>query len=327
MMRRFAPLLVVLLLFLGAGQLIGCSDPVKPPAKPVPQDPETELTYAPIENDTTTFRVRFYWNGFDRDGEVVRFYFAVDNDSLKPISEWRTTTAKDTTFLFLVDPILEIRGHVFMISAVDDKGGYDKTPARRFFSAKSAPPTSRIDKGPSAYNPLVGPNFTFEWSGIDPDGGETGGKAPVDSFEYQLLLLGSFALPGHPPLPSYDQAVYVNLINQGTGRTLQPPYDDWEWVGIRGLKNRFRNATPGEYVFAERAVDLAGATRVSPLIDMGLSPRGTLVVEVGDGKDAVEATFPRLPFVWLATASSADAVFLLKREDLPGVDGRMQNTA
>ena len=47
-----------------------------------------------------------------------------------------------------------------------------------------------------------------------------------------------------------------------------------------------------------------------------LNPHGTLVVEIGDGKDAVEATFPKLPFVWLHTRSSDDSVFLLKREDL-----------
>jgi ribosomal protein L3 glutamine methyltransferase len=46
-----------------------------------------------------------------------------------------------------------------------------------------------------------------------------------------------------------------------------------------------------------------------------LDPHGTLVVEIGSGKDAVEAAFPKLPFVWLATRSSTDAVFLLKRED------------
>jgi hypothetical protein len=65
---------------------------------------------------------------------------------------------------------------------------------------------------------------------------------------------------GHPPLPGYDQDRYTDLINQATGRTLPSPYDDWAWVGIRGIKNRFRNVTPGEYVFAERAVDIAGAT-------------------------------------------------------------------
>lgn len=52
-----------------------------------------------------------------------------------------------------------------------------------------------------------------------------------------------------------------------------------------------------------------------------LSPHGTLVVEVGHNRDGVEATFPKLPFVWLDTATSDDAVFVLKREDLAGGAG------
>ncbi len=47
-----------------------------------------------------------------------------------------------------------------------------------------------------------------------------------------------------------------------------------------------------------------------------LDHEGTLVVEVGHGRAATEAAFPRLPFVWLQTASSDDSVFMLKREDL-----------
>ena len=47
-----------------------------------------------------------------------------------------------------------------------------------------------------------------------------------------------------------------------------------------------------------------------------LNAHGVLVVEVGSGKAAVEAAFPRLPFVWLTTRSSTDAVFLLTRDDL-----------
>jgi ribosomal protein L3 glutamine methyltransferase len=48
-----------------------------------------------------------------------------------------------------------------------------------------------------------------------------------------------------------------------------------------------------------------------------LRPAGVLVVEVGHGRDAVEAAYPRLPFVWLATTSAEDSVFLLPRADLP----------
>jgi len=51
-----------------------------------------------------------------------------------------------------------------------------------------------------------------------------------------------------------------------------------------------------------------------------LNPGGTLVVELGHNKAAAELAFPRLPFVWLATADTEDCVFLVKREDL--VNGR-----
>jgi len=47
-----------------------------------------------------------------------------------------------------------------------------------------------------------------------------------------------------------------------------------------------------------------------------LNPAGTLVVEVGHNRGAVELAFPKLPFVWLETAMSSDGVFLIKREAL-----------
>jgi ribosomal protein L3 glutamine methyltransferase len=47
-----------------------------------------------------------------------------------------------------------------------------------------------------------------------------------------------------------------------------------------------------------------------------LNPEGTLVVELGHNRAAAEAAFPRLPFVWLATATSEDCVFVVKREDI-----------
>jgi hypothetical protein len=221
-----------------------------------------------VEEDTVSFRIRFYWSGFDTDGEVVAFRWTVDPDTelVKHPGEWTRTTGKDTTLLFLVDPVQEVKRHVFMVVAEDNEGRFDPTPAVRYFSAKTTPPTSEIEKGPFANNPIVGPNFTYEWSGIDPDGGETGGRAPVDSFQYHLLRIGGVAdtsqilPPWHRPLPSWDVNRYVDMINRATGDTLPYPHGDWRWTGVRGLKTRFRNVTPGEYVFALRAVDIAGAT-------------------------------------------------------------------
>ena len=43
---------------------------------------------------------------------------------------------------------------------------------------------------------------------------------------------------------------------------------------------------------------------------------GLLVVEIGHNRDALEAAFPDLPFVWLDTEGPGEYVFCLKREDL-----------
>ena len=44
---------------------------------------------------------------------------------------------------------------------------------------------------------------------------------------------------------------------------------------------------------------------------------GLLVVEIGHNREALEAAFPDLPFVWLDTEGPGEYVFCLKREDLP----------
>jgi ribosomal protein L3 glutamine methyltransferase len=48
-----------------------------------------------------------------------------------------------------------------------------------------------------------------------------------------------------------------------------------------------------------------------------LTDDGILVVEIGHNRDALEAAFPTLPFVWLDTAAGDEYVFLLRAADLP----------
>ena len=47
-----------------------------------------------------------------------------------------------------------------------------------------------------------------------------------------------------------------------------------------------------------------------------LTETGRLVVEVGTGRDALEATYPHVPFLWHDTESSAAEVFSLEASDL-----------
>ena len=48
-----------------------------------------------------------------------------------------------------------------------------------------------------------------------------------------------------------------------------------------------------------------------------LNNKGLLIVEVGDGREACEAAFPRVPFTWLATEEEDSMVFLLRKNELP----------
>jgi ribosomal protein L3 glutamine methyltransferase len=48
-----------------------------------------------------------------------------------------------------------------------------------------------------------------------------------------------------------------------------------------------------------------------------LAPGGTLVVEIGHNRKALEKAFPRLPFRWPKVAAGSGFVFVLQRESLP----------
>jgi len=56
-----------------------------------------------------------------------------------------------------------------------------------------------------------------------------------------------------------------------------------------------------------------------------LSPNGVLVVEVGDGREVLEAARPGIPFLWLDTETSEGEVFSLTAEDLTALRNAKQN--
>ena len=48
-----------------------------------------------------------------------------------------------------------------------------------------------------------------------------------------------------------------------------------------------------------------------------LTEAGVLVVEIGHNREALEAAYPDLPFIWLDTQAGNEYVFLLNASDLP----------
>ena len=52
-----------------------------------------------------------------------------------------------------------------------------------------------------------------------------------------------------------------------------------------------------------------------------LEPDGVIFVEVGDGRDAVERSFPDLPLTWVDTSAGEDMVFMAHQKELPVAGG------
>ncbi|MEW5708927.1 MAG: 50S ribosomal protein L3 N(5)-glutamine methyltransferase [Pseudomonadota bacterium] len=82
-------------------------------------------------------------------------------------------------------------------------------------------------------------------------------------------------------------------------------------------------ALPPEYLHEPREALAGGADgldfvrRILAQARSFLAPGGVLVVEIGHHRDALEASFPHLPFVWPEVSGGAGHVFLLHRDDLP----------
>lgn len=92
-----------------------------------------------------------------------------------------------------------------------------------------------------------------------------------------------------------------------------PPYVTTE--AMRRLPPEYRHEPALALAAGRDGLDVV--RRILAQAPAHLSPRGLLVVEVGDGREALEQAFPDLPFTWIETAAGADFVFLLTRDQLP----------
>lgn len=100
-----------------------------------------------------------------------------------------------------------------------------------------------------------------------------------------------------------------------------PPYVDAEAVA----------AFPPEYK-AEPVLAHAGGVdgldlvrRILADAPAHLTPEGTIVVEIGRGRDSLEQELPHLPFLWLDTEESEGEVFALNANDLAAKAPKAQN--
>ena len=110
----------------------------------------------------------------------------------------------------------------------------------------------------------------------------------------------------------------VRALLDERGKALDSP-------AFADLIGGFRDAGKRELMIAIGGADgLDLVRRILASAPDWLTPDGSLIVEVGTGRDSVEASYPDLPFLWLDTETSTAEVFALHAGDFAGARQRQK---
>lgn len=274
-LRRLAMLLGALPL------LVGCSkdlDEVFNPNLP----PEIRLTSAPVSTTTPEFYARrMNWVGYDPDGRIEYFLFAIDPSRPDLVdSAWQRTSKNEEILFFSAsqtDTTNLARAtefHTFAIAAVDNQGAVSKPVWRTFNSFTLAPFVFVESPIPNdVFTPIVTPTLRIRWRGIDPDGQFT--TKPV-KYKYKLFR------PRDPDFPGVPDPIGTILSNPkilnikyapNFGPTPNcPACSYWDSSGAETTEVQFTNLIPNNiYMFAVTGYDEAGA------YDPVFSPKSNLL--------------------------------------------------
>ncbi len=301
------------------------------------QPPQVWLSSAPPEGEISKYIVHLYWGGWDPDGEIQHFEYAItDNHSgiFDPADttgsdKWHRVLVNDSTFIFSADlladssdvsrpqgPRVFIRSHTFLIRAVDREGLASSNPAYRSFTARTLSP--EIDIRIPVYNgftpALLPPITKFTWDSKDYVDDTRTSQDP-DSVRWILVSVKDF---------NDDYLEALRYIRRNPNA---PQWADWHFYRAPSDSGKSWLTPPldfGAYMFAVQAKDEAGA--VTPVFDERRNVRRLIVSRrstgplltlrnqfIGTLKTSVESStlsiinFPTdvpLEFAWSATAES-----------------------
>jgi hypothetical protein len=209
----------------------------------------------PANADTTgTYAYEVSWAGFDPDGRVVRFWYAVDPPGrANADTVWVKTTANRQLFIFRSDSVssgsaTRARGfHTVAVKCEDDRGAFSPLATASFTSTTVTPIVTILQPLPNALLArAVAPALHIGWQGIDPDG--IGTTQPV-SYRWKLFGTSSEWTP--------TQAL---ADPDSLRRFYAPAFASWDSVGGDVNSAALRDLVPGQdYLFVVVAIDQAGA--------------------------------------------------------------------
>lgn len=258
---------------------VGCADDKLVGTRKENQAPQVWLSSAPPEGSVSDYRIHLYWGGWDPDGEIAHYQYAItDNErgyfdpaDTTGADKWRKVFANDSTFTFSADrladstnadtgmltPVDFIRSHTFFIRAVDREGLASERPAYRSFTARTLSPTVDIlvPRRVGLDAAQISPNSRFSWIGRDYISNEQQTQDP-DSVRWIIVPIRNFG-------NNWDRTIEYVRRN--------PRAPEWSgWIYYRAPGDSGRACTPktldfGGYIFGVQVKDEAGA--VSPVFD------------------------------------------------------------
>src|SRR5262249_10894158 len=153
------------------------------------QPPTVTLTSGPVDTVSApqSWLVDIAWTASDPDGRIDHFEYAVDPPTLKQArfalaeTSWVQTRENHVVAHFQAihrdgrqPGSSASEHHVFVLCAVDDRGGRSPLVVRGFYATTIAPDVQITDPAPSPLLPArVGIPFRLSWQGNDPDGAGT----------------------------------------------------------------------------------------------------------------------------------------------------------
>ena len=259
----------------------GCSEDVLIGSRSNNRPPEVWLSSGPVEGDTTGYQVHFYWGGWDPDGEIRCFEFAMvagnpigfNREDTTGLDKWGRTASYDSVFRVSASDKSRIvwinnkptytrydMTHTFFVRAVDGEG-MRSTPTYRSFTAWTLAPSVQIDRPPMPSTVTVSSLsrvITFGWTGRDPIDSPENIQAP-DSIRYLYSLVvdttGAYK-------PEFDIVADLNA----NPLRYEEKWGPWIWYRATGDSGRVTILGDDElleinkaHIFAVQAKDEAGA--------------------------------------------------------------------
>jgi hypothetical protein len=236
------------------------------------QPPTVTLTSGPIDTVSApqSWLVDIAWTATDPDGRVDHFEYAIDPPTHKRVrmamaeTTWVTTRENHVAARFrashpdtLAPGATASDFHVFVLRAVDDRGGISPLVVRAFYATTVAPDVQITRPLPSVFFETYVPlPFRVDWHGHDPDG--EGAGDPV-GYRYRLL----------------DMNDYANLAYLADPDSLLREGEASGWAGWRSVPSESTSTmvtladlpSYGSGLLALVAVDAAGATTPYLMLD------------------------------------------------------------